>query len=51
MWWGEGGGGVVMERVSNSNILGTVLHPVSLLGGGGRGRGQRVDFLRELSRL
>ena len=39
-----------MEIVSNANILGTVLHPVSLLGGvweGGRGRGQRVDFYRE----
>ena len=30
-----------MESVSNANILGTVLHPVSLLGGGGReGRGE-----------
>ena len=59
MGWGKGGGGgaegrllhrdvkIIMKSVSNANILGTVLHPVSLLGGGGGGRGQRVHFYRE----
>ena len=44
---------IIMESVSNANILGTVLYPVSLLGGGGEGgggRGQRVHFYRETSR-
>ena len=45
---------IIMESVSNANILGTVLHPVSFLGGGGGGGrgegGQRVHFYRETSR-